>query len=81
MAPEIEIYSIQGHDPITSLRHYQSLSFTDYEMRDIEKRLIEWEILEGEFERILSHNTKDWRLRQNITIEIYLLRLLQKIWD
>jgi hypothetical protein len=28
--PEIEIYSRQGHDPITSLRYYQSLSFTDY---------------------------------------------------
>ena len=42
--PEIEIYSSQGHDPITSLKHYQSLSFTDYEMRDIEKRLIEWGI-------------------------------------
>jgi len=35
--PEIEIYSRQGHDPITSLRHYQSLSFTDYELRDIKK--------------------------------------------
>ena len=43
--PEIEIYSRQGHDPITSLRHYQSLSFTDYEMRDVEKRLTEWGIL------------------------------------
>jgi len=43
--PEIEIYSRQGHDPITSLRHYQSLSFTDYEMRDIRKRLTEWGIL------------------------------------
>jgi integrase len=43
--PEIEIYSRQGHDPITSLRHYQSLSFTDYELRDIEKRLTEWGIL------------------------------------
>jgi len=43
--PEIEIYSRQGHDPITSLKHYQSLSFTDYEMRDIEKRLVEWGIL------------------------------------
>jgi hypothetical protein len=43
--PEIEIYSRQGHDPITSLRHYQRLSFTDYEMRDIEKRLTEWGIL------------------------------------
>jgi len=43
--PEIEIYSRAGHDPITSLRHYQSLSFTDYEMRDITKRLTEWGIL------------------------------------
>lgn len=43
--PEIEIYSRQGHDPITSLMHYQSLSFTDYELRDIKKRLTEWGIL------------------------------------
>lgn len=43
--PEIEIYSRQGHDPVTSLKHYQSLSFTDYEMRDIQKRLSEWGIL------------------------------------
>lgn len=43
--PEIEIYSRQGHNPITSLMHYQSLSFTDYEMRDIKKRLTEWGIL------------------------------------
>ncbi|KKG32709.1 tyrosine-type recombinase/integrase [Methanosarcina mazei] len=43
--PEIEIYSRQGHDPITSLQHYQSLSFTDYEQRDINKRLTEWGIL------------------------------------
>jgi len=46
--PEIEIYSRQGHDPITSLQHYQNLSFTDYEMGDIEKRLIEWGILKRE---------------------------------
>lgn len=46
--PEIEIYSRQGHDPVTSLKHYQSLSFTDYEMRDIKKRLMEWGILKGE---------------------------------
>lgn len=43
--PEIEIYSRQGHDLLTSMKHYQSLSFTDYEMRDIEKRLMEWGIL------------------------------------
>jgi len=43
--PEIEIYLRQGHDPITSLKHYQSLSFTDYEPKDIKKRLIEWGVL------------------------------------
>jgi hypothetical protein len=43
--PEIEIYIRQGHDPITSLRHYHSLCFTDYEMKDIEKRLAGWGIL------------------------------------
>ena len=43
--PEFEIYSRQGHDIKTSLNHYQALSFTDYEMRDIEKRLTEWGIL------------------------------------
>jgi len=44
-SPEIEIYSRQGHNPITSLKHYQSLPFTDYELRDIKKRLIELEVL------------------------------------
>lgn len=44
--PEIEIYSRAGHDPVTSLKHYQSLSFTDYELRDIKKRLTEWGILQ-----------------------------------
>ncbi|KKG10464.1 hypothetical protein EO92_05620 [Methanosarcina sp. 2.H.A.1B.4] len=43
--PEYSIYSRQGHDPKTSLMHYQSLSFTDYEMRDIKKRFAEWGIL------------------------------------
>ena len=43
--PEIEIYSRAGHDPVTSLKHYQSLSFTEYEMRDIRRRLTEWAIL------------------------------------
>jgi integrase len=28
--PEIEIYSRTGHDPLTFLMHYQSLSFTDW---------------------------------------------------
>jgi hypothetical protein len=42
---EIEIYSRQDHDPVTSLKHYQSLSFTDYELRDIKKKLIEWGVL------------------------------------
>ena len=43
--PEIEIYSRQGHDIKTSMRHYQSISFTDYELRDIKKRLLEWGML------------------------------------
>lgn len=43
--PEIEVYSRQGHDIKTSLNHYQALSFTDYELRDIEKRLLEWGIM------------------------------------
>jgi len=43
--PEYSIYGRQGHDPKTSPMHYQSLSFTDYEMRDIKKRLTEWGIL------------------------------------
>ena len=42
---EIEIYSRQGHDPVPSLKHYQSLNFMDYELRDIKKRLNEWGIL------------------------------------
>jgi len=46
--PEIEVYSRQGHDLLTSLKHYQSLSFTDYEARGIKKRLTEWGILKGE---------------------------------
>lgn len=45
--PEIEVYSRSGHDPLTSLQHYQCLSFTDYEMRDINKRLSEWGILKN----------------------------------
>jgi hypothetical protein len=43
--PEIEVYARSGHDPVTSLKHYQSLSFTEYELRDINKRLAEWGIL------------------------------------
>lgn len=43
--PEIEVYSRSGHDLYTSLKHYQCLSFTDYELRDIEDRLLEWGIL------------------------------------
>ena len=44
--PEIKIYPYQGHDSVTSLMHYQSLSFTDYELRDIKVRLTEWGILQ-----------------------------------
>ncbi|MDI9394713.1 MAG: hypothetical protein QM426_04530 [Euryarchaeota archaeon] len=44
--PEIKIYSHQGHDSVTSLMHYQSLSFTDYKLRDIKERLTERGILQ-----------------------------------
>jgi len=35
----------QGHDNLTSMRHYQGLVFSDDELRDIKKILTEWSIL------------------------------------
>ncbi|WP_410509747.1 tyrosine-type recombinase/integrase [Methanosarcina hadiensis] len=35
----------QGHDNLTSMRHYQNLAFSDDEVRDIQKILTEWGIL------------------------------------
>ncbi|MDD4249742.1 MAG: site-specific integrase [Methanosarcina sp.] len=32
----------QGHDSLTSMRHYQDLAFSDDELRDIKKQLIAW---------------------------------------
>lgn len=32
----------QGHDSVTSMRHYQGLPFTDAEKREIKKRLAGW---------------------------------------
>ena len=32
----------QGHDSLTSMRHYQGLAFSDDELRDIKKQLIAW---------------------------------------
>lgn len=43
--PPFKVYQRQGHDPETSLYHYQGLSFTDIEMHQIKKRLTEWGIL------------------------------------
>ena len=43
--PPFRVYKRQGHDPATSMRHYQEISFTDPELRDIEKRLQEWGML------------------------------------
>lgn len=40
--PPFRVYKRQGHDPVTSMKHYQEISFTDPELRDIEKRLQEW---------------------------------------
>ncbi|MDY0130131.1 MAG: site-specific integrase [Methanosarcina vacuolata] len=35
--PPFKVYQRQGHDPQTSLYHYQGLSFTDIEMHQIKK--------------------------------------------
>jgi integrase len=35
----------QGHDSLTSMKHYQGLAFSDDELRDIKKILTEWSIL------------------------------------
>ena len=43
--PPFKVYQRQGHDPETSLYHYQGLSFTDIEMHQIKKKLMEWGIL------------------------------------
>lgn len=32
----------QGHDSLTSMRHYQDLAFSDDELRDIKKQLVAW---------------------------------------
>lgn len=32
----------QGHDSLTSMRHYQGLAFSDDELRDIKKQLTSW---------------------------------------
>ena len=35
----------QGHDNLTSMRHYQGLLFSDAELRDIKKKLTAWGIV------------------------------------
>lgn len=35
----------QGHDSLTSMRHYQGLAFSDDEIRDIQKQLTAWGML------------------------------------
>lgn len=35
----------QGHDNLTSMRHYQGLAFSDDEVRDIQKQLTAWGML------------------------------------
>ncbi|MCO5381223.1 MAG: tyrosine-type recombinase/integrase [Methanosarcina barkeri] len=35
----------QGHDSLTSMRHYQSLAFSEEEQRDIRKQLTDWGLL------------------------------------
>jgi len=40
--PEYEVYQRQGHDPITSMRHYQGLAFTKEEKVEIKRMLAGW---------------------------------------
>lgn len=35
----------QGHDNLTSMRHYQGLAFSEDEIRDIKKKLTDWGML------------------------------------
>jgi integrase len=35
----------QGHDSLTSMRHYQGIAFSDNDIRDIKKQLTEWNIV------------------------------------
>lgn len=35
----------QGHDSLTSMRHYQSLAFSEDELWDIKKQLIAWGLM------------------------------------
>lgn len=37
----------QGHDNLTSMRHYQRLVFSDDELRDIKKKLTAWGIVKS----------------------------------
>ena len=37
----------QGHDNLTSMRHYQGLVFSDDELRDIKKKLTAWGIVKS----------------------------------
>ena len=37
--PVHEVYLRQGHDELTSLRHYQGLPFTNSELQEIKRRL------------------------------------------
>jgi len=48
VAASVPITSVclrQGHDNLTSMRHYQGLAFSDNELNDIKKILTEWSIL------------------------------------
>lgn len=40
--PESTVCLRQGHDSLTSMRHYQGLAFSDDEIRDIKKQLTAW---------------------------------------
>ena len=45
-ANESRICLRQGHNSLVSMRHYQNLSFSDEELKDIKKQLNAWNILQ-----------------------------------
>jgi hypothetical protein len=40
-----QVQQTQGHDSLTSMRHYQELAFTENELQGIKKQLTAWGIL------------------------------------
>lgn len=43
--PESTVCLRQGHDSLTSMKHYQGLVFSEDELRDIKKQLLSWNLI------------------------------------